>query len=923
MNPDTPYIIGIDLGTTNSALSYVDLREEGEKRARIRIFQVPQLTGPGEFGRLPVLPSFLYIPGQYDISKKDIHIPWRSEDDNFVGAFARDHGARVPARLVASAKSWLCHAKADRKARILPWGAGDEVYKVSPVQATAAYLRHLKNSWNSTQGDDPDLYLENQAVVVTVPASFDQVARDLTLEAAQMAGLQSVTLLEEPLAAFYSWLIAHEKDWHAHLGTDELILVCDVGGGTTDFTLITLQESEGSPRFERIAVGDHLLLGGDNIDLALARQAESQFSQKKRASLSGDRWKSLCHQCRQAKEAILDGQMEKKKITLMGKGSKLISATLSAELDRRTVESTVLEGFFPLTGPLEAPRRSERKGISEFGLPYEPDPAITRHLGRFLERHQADVARFLNRTDYAPDLILFNGGSLKSQMVQERIREGIRHWFSRSDPDLPRVLENPRPDLAVALGAAYYGLVKIGEGVRVGSGSPRAYYLGVAAPDTGADRKQAICLVERGLDEGSRIALEDREFEVLANQPVGFDLYSSSFRAGDRCGEIVPVDETLTELPPIRTVVQYGKKGVQTRIPVSIEAEYTEVGSLSLWCRSHVSDHRWQLEFQLRDSDTGSVPQAAAVEAAVIETAQAAIEQAFSPSAEKGVLDGLPKRIAEIADGPRDEWPLPLIRKMADTLIALAKARKTQHRFESRWLNLTGFCMRPGFGDGFDEHRIKQLWKLYKPGPVYPNNAQVRAEWWIFWRRLAGGLKAGQQRQIIQDLSPIMLSKKGGKAKISPQERLEIWMAVANLELLLDKDKRKWGEQLLWELSPKKAKPQELWALSRLGAREPLYGPVDRVVSPEAVAIWLRKLMAQDWRNPKPVINALVQMARKTGDRTRDLGEDPLGEVLDWLRAQGADEKQLHPLQEVVPLQKGEQKAIYGESLPSGLLLRR
>ncbi|GBC61075.1 molecular chaperone DnaK [Desulfonema ishimotonii] len=304
---DKHYIIGIDLGTTNSAVSYVDLTSDGDN-SRIKIFRVPQLTGAGEFSRLPVLPSFLYIPGEYDISKEALAIPWKSEDDNFAGAFARDHGAKVPFRLVSSAKSWLCHTRADRRARILPWGAKQEVRKVSPVQATACYLSHIRRAWNSTRGDDAERYLENQLITITVPASFDEVARDLTIEAATMAGLPNVTLLEEPLAAFYSWLIGHEEQWSEYVSPGELILVCDVGGGTTDFTLITLREADGSPRFERIAVGDHLILGGDNIDLALARRVEMRMSRKKKLSLSADRWKSLCHQCRQAKEIILGGR---------------------------------------------------------------------------------------------------------------------------------------------------------------------------------------------------------------------------------------------------------------------------------------------------------------------------------------------------------------------------------------------------------------------------------------------------------------------------------------------------------------------------------------------------------------------------------------------------------------------------------------
>ncbi len=919
---DKRYIVGIDLGTTNSAVSYVDLNADDSRKNRIRLFKIPQLTGAGEFSRLPVLPSFLYIPGEYDISETAITIPWDTEDDNFAGVFARDHGAKVPARLVSSAKSWLCHSRANRRSRILPWGAGAEISKVSPVEATASYLRHIRRAWNHARGDDAELYLENQSVTITVPASFDEVARDLTLEAATLAGLNNVTLLEEPLAAFYSWLISHEERWNEYVAPGELILVCDVGGGTTDFTLITLRDVDGSPRFERIAVGDHLILGGDNIDLALARRVEMLMAQKRKdLSMGDDRWKSLCHQCRQAKEVILDGEADSRRITLMGKGKKLIGATLSAELDRAMVEETVLEGFFPLVSSAEPRQQSLRKGITEFGLPYEPEPAVTRHIGWFLEHHQEDVARILGRKRPMPDLILFNGGSLKSPVVQERIRQAIRNWFGQTDESLPRVLDNPGPDLAVALGATYYGLVKIGQGVRVGSGSPRSWYLGV---DTGeSEIRKAICLVERGLDEGSHISLADKSFEVLANQPVTFDLYSSSFRSGDCSGDLVEVDDSLTAMPPLQTVVQFGKKGNLARIPVTVEASYTEIGTLALWCRSTTTDHRWRLQFQLRDAGASlPVSEQDIFDESLTEEICAKVRAAFSPDASALEVDNLVREIAEMVERPREKWPLSLIRKIADVLLDQISARTIRHRMESRWLNLLGFCLRPGFGDGFDDHRMKRLWKIYKTGPVHANQAQVRSEWWVMWRRVAGGLKPGQQRQFIQDLSPLLMSrKKTVKNRLPPQEHLEIWMAVANMEQLLSKDKVKWGNHLLSELGPKKYRPQYIWALSRIGARELLYGPVDRVVHSDDASLWIRALMNAEWAEPGPVAAALIQLARKTGDRVRDIDPALAAQVVVWLEQhEMADLARF--IMEVVPLEMQEEQTIFGESLPSGIVLK-
>lgn len=916
------YIVGIDLGTTNSAISWIDPAAEGQKERGIRLFEIPQLTGAGEISSLPVLPSFYYIPGKYDIHEDAIRLPWHPHVSHAVGTFAREQGATVPARLVSSSKSWLCHAGADRRAKILPWGASHEVGKVSPVQATAAYLDHIRRAWNSRVKDEVGL-LENQFVVITVPASFDEIARDLTLEASKTAGLSDVVLLEEPLSAFYSWLVMHEHDWHDHIQPGELVLVCDVGGGTTDLTLISLTETGGqTPRFERIAVGDHLILGGDNIDLALARHVEQQFGTN--ASLSADRWKTLCHLCRQAKENIFNGSAEIETITMMGEGRRLIGGTLTATIDRQMLDRIVLEGFFPLVEKSDAPAPSSKKGISEFGLPYAQEPAITRHIGNFLENHRKDIETFLGPREPFPDLVLFNGGSLKAEAVRKRVCESIRHWFANTDENRPRVLETKSLDLAVAHGAAYYGLVKTGKGVRVGSGSPRSYYLGIAqdAALTENEPEKAVCIVERGLDEGSRISLENMIFDVLANQPVSFDLYSSSFRSGDRFGDIVSIDDTFTPLPPLQTVIQFGKKGAKTAIAVTIEVEYTESGVLMLWCSAVSTGHKWQLRFQLRDSALRSgIRDREVFDADRLSDVLSIVSEAFQKEAPKDALAGLVKSISKSAGRGRDDWPLGLIRKIADLLLERADSRKFSPEHEVRWLNLAGFCLRPGFGDGFDEQRIKTLWKIYKTGVVFRKNQQALAEWWILWRRVAGGLTAGQQRQFSQDLRPLLLPKKGSRVRTPVQERMEMLMAIANMERLATKEKSAWGRVLISEINPKKARVQHLWCLSRIGARELLYGPVDRVVAPGEAAAWLEWMLAHTWNLTGPAGDAMVQMARKTGDRARDIDAALANRVAAWLEEHGIAEK-AKPIKEIVALEKQEENAIFGESLPSGLILR-
>ncbi len=945
MKTDKKYIIGIDLGTTNCAVSYTDLEAlnsdaSKNKAPKINIFKIPQLTGPGEIKGEHVLPSFLYIPGEYDIADEAISVHLDRDDRNFVGIFARDHGSKVPARLVSSAKSWLCHSGADRRAKILPWGSdmggGGEVAKVSPVAATASYLKHIKNAWNSFRGDNEEHYLENQVIIITVPASFDEVARDLTIEAATMAGLSDVILIEEPLAAFYSWLIKHEKNWNDFVKPGQLILVCDVGGGTTDFTLITLRETDGSPRFERIAVGDHLILGGDNVDLALARGVEAKLG--KAGNLSGDKWKTICHQCRQIKEVILDGKAESRRITITGKGSKLIAGTMSAEIKRQDIEQTVLDGFFPIVDRMPEEVKHQRKGITEFGLPYEQEPAITKHLGRFLERHSADIEKSLEKSaeesmdspviiDCMPDLVLFNGGSLKPKIIQDRVRAALRNWFGKDDESLPGVLENPDPDLAVAQGASYYGLVKIGKGVRVGSGSPRYYYLGVSRDDK-SQSQEAVCIVERGLEEGSQIEFSGKTFDVLTNQPVTFDLYSSSYRSGDNAGDIVKVDDTMTRMAPIQTVIQFGRQGEKNSIPVTIEAEYTEMGTLSLWCKSKKSQHRWQLRFQLRDIAAQDVVADMEVfDDSSIEAVKIKIKEVFSGKPDAQSPEKLVKSITSIVGRQKEKWPLTFIRAISDELLLLQDAGCSSPVIESRWLNLLGFCMRPGIGDGFDEIRMKQIWKLFMKGPTHEANAQVKNEWWIFWRRVAGGLNPGQQRQFIQGLSSVLSNKKS--IKIPPQQMLEIWMTTANMERLYIKDKISLGKRLVSELKPKKSKPQHFWALSRIGARALLYGPVDRVVPPEVVGIWMEKLISTAWKNNRPPAAALAQLGRKTGDRFRDIDETLVERTLEWMNEKSNDDpglknymkNQARFLKNIVEIEEKEKTVIFGESLPTGIVL--
>ena len=946
------YIIGIDLGTTNSAVAYVDLTRDlaGTARRTIQTFAIPQLIAPGESAPRTVLPSFLYVPGAYDLPPGGTALPWALDRAYVVGEFAREQGARVPGRLVTSAKSWLGHAGVDRTAPILPWGAKADVAKVSPVEASRRYLQHMREAWNAQMaGDSEEALFENQLIILTVPASFDEVARELTITAAHQAQIPRAILLEEPLAAFYAWLSDHEADWQAQMHDGQLILVCDVGGGTTDFTLVGIRAGEQGLRFNRLAVGEHLLLGGDNMDLALGRHMETKLLGQP-GKLDAQRWHQLVQQCRKAKETLLGDPDPNRAvdITIVGTSGKLIAGTLKGTLNQAEIRQLILDGFFPDLALLETPSNLRRTGLTELGLPYVQDPAITRHLAAFWRRFQALLQTETGRTTPYPDFLLFNGGAVAPETIRHRVQGIVQQWFqplatastngSTGETWAPIELDNPEPQLAVAIGAAYYGLVRLGEGVRIGSGSPRTYYVGVEAGERASVQGfyTGVCLVPRGTEEGFQIQLNEPAFHALTNQPVSFQIYTSSTRLGDQVGDVVqlPPDE-VSVLPPIRTVLRYGKKGAAQRLPVQLAVRLTEVGTLELWCDSQQTEHRWKLEFDVRQEIEPVAPTqtvAETVEQALIEAAQTEIQLTFQGGAlaKEHPPESLRKRLEAILELAKEEWATPLIRKFADTLLKVPEGRKLSFQHEAYWLSLLGFCLRPGFGDPTDEWRMKEIWKLYLQGLQFPNKAQCRSEWWVFWRRVAGGLKAGHQVQIYDSVRPVLQlqatqKKKAGKnapKALAPAEELEVWMALANFEWLPTTNKTELGRLLLQKFKKTPPKAQELWALSRLGARAAIYGPLDRLISSTEAATWLQTLFALKLEKNESVAHAVVHLARYTGDRARDVPEEVREQVLQWFaglpRAERYRDLLLNPESN---LQKEEQAWVFGEALPAGLVL--
>lgn len=587
---DAKFIVGIDLGTTNSILAYTEAREA----SGIQILEISQLIGPGAVAAREMLPSFIYMPGEKDIAADALELPWHRDVKQIVGELARNRGAELPQRLISSSKSWLCHAMVDRNQAILPWGSPAEVPKLSPVEASAAILDHIRRVWNHTIArDDGNLALERQEIFLTVPASFDAVARELTVKAAAMAQLPEITLLEEPQAAFYAWIEASGDSWREAVRPGDLVLVCDLGGGTSDFSLIRVSDFSGNLELERIAVGNHILIGGDNMDLALAYAVANQMAA---AGQKLDSWqmRALWHSCRSAKEKILASpDTAAVPISVLGRGSSLIGGTLRTELTRDVVEQVIVEGFFPFCEPESRPQTGPRTGIQETGLAYEADPAVTRHLAQFLSR-QDDRPREL------PTAVLFNGGVMKAPLLQSRVTEVLTSW--QSDTDL-RVLESSNLDLAVATGAAYYGLARRGRGVRIRSGLNKAYYIGVAAslpavPGMPAPIK-SLCVAPFGMEEGSSTELTEREFNLIVGEPAKFDFLGSSVRTDDTVGSLI--EDWESDIEPITTIETTLDGTYGSVIPVSIQVKLTEIGTLELWCVSRQNGSRWKLEFNVRE----------------------------------------------------------------------------------------------------------------------------------------------------------------------------------------------------------------------------------------------------------------------------------------------------------------------------------
>ncbi|MDD1625176.1 MAG: hsp70 family protein, partial [Methylococcaceae bacterium] len=875
-NQSPPYLVGIDLGTTHTVVAFA----KSEKTPQdIQLLQIEQLIGPGQVAARPLLPSVRYHPAPGELSAADVAFPSYSTESlssgeaAVIGEAARLLGAKTKGRFVTSAKSWLSHPSVDHGAEILPWGSSDEISKVSPIDASASYLAHIRTVWGHKFPDAP---LEQQDIVITVPASFDEAARSLTLEAARIAGLTQVRLLEEPQAVCYDWLRRNAENIKQALANVHLLLVCDVGGGTTDLTLIKVEQGEHEPKLTRIGVGDHLMLGGDNIDLALAHLAESRLVDlsdgEKR--LSAADLSQLIEQCRLAKERLLaEDAPEHTAVTLLGGGSKLIGSSRSVSLTREEVRTLALDGFFPLSKLDELPDR-KRSGVVEFGLPYAAEPAVSKHIAAFLKLHAAASDEALKGEGRVPDALLLNGGVFRSQPITQRLVNLLNSWSTKP----PVLLENKHPELSVAYGAVSYAIARRDKKLKIGGGAARSYFLLVDTDNS--TEQQGICILPKGSEEGDEVILKNRHFALRLGMPVRFHLASMTGDAEFKPGDVTEITEQFHSLPPLAVAFEGDETKPNAEAIVQLAVTQTEVGTLKIQCVSvENSDQRWDVEFQIRKKGVAGLQMDAALPPqfnGAVEKIQSIFgskSRHIDPKAVKNLRADLEKQLGYA----RTEWETPLLRAMFTTLLEGSKYHRRSENHERVWLSLAGFCLRPGFGYPLDDWRVEQLWKLYPQSIQFVNETQNWTEWWTLWRRIAGGLTVSAQEQIFADIAkfinPAAARQPGVAKQIKNRGYDDMVRLAAVLERLPVGKKIQLGEWLLNRLQKASEPSQTWWAVGRIGARLPFHGSSHNVIPADIVCGWLTQILSEDWKKTPHAGFAATLIARKSGDRARDIDE--------------------------------------------------
>jgi molecular chaperone DnaK (HSP70) len=929
------FSIGIDLGTTNCALAFVPLHGD----ARSEILGIPQWATLSAITESTLLPSFLYFPEEAAASQ--LQIGKAANEEWIVGLLARKRAAESPGRVVHSAKSWLCHHTADRSARFLPWGSDDIARDctISPVRASALILNQLRQAWNQRfAGAGADFEFDKQELTVTVPASFDAAAQRLTLMAALEAGFpETVRLLEEPQAAFYCWLEQHDfaTDLAGRPTKDRdrtHLLVVDIGGGTSDFSLFELrsQTDGAAPRIKREAVGDHILLGGDNVDLAIAHLLEPRLTGE-RGKLSGTEWDDLVARCRDLKETLLAGESrpdEPCAVSLPGRGSELVAALRTAQLSRAEIEAVLLDGFFPECSAQARAYRTQA-ALKEWGLPYAPDCAVTRHLAGFL------------RGSPRVDAILFNGGSLRPQFLRERICQQVANWQGGLPP---LTLENADPELAVARGAALFGRVLNRGTERIEAGAAHAVFLEVSrrqGPEAAEQaRSSLVCVLPRGAAPEEQFEIAGLPLEVQANRLARFQAYYSPRDDTSKAGDIADwSEENHHALPPLETVINVtnsASDATADTLPVTLIASANELGLLQVSCVSADPSVKrcWPLEFNLRpheqDGQTASKTVTAAdasvsgkpnVTAQALQAARARIQFSFDrPSKQREMLTAmrLLRDLEKVLGMRKSEWNAALVRSLWPALESRMGRRKESADHEEAWLILAGFLLRPGFGAAADQFRIDSLWHLHEQG-LYFAGKRSKVQEYVLWRRVAGGLNQQRQEQILApELDKIRTQKKVAPELIrlaGSLERLPVQTKTELADLFIDAASNLAREN-------KHCAPY-LGALSHILSRAPLYTGPETVVSPDLVERAYGAFRTLDWAAPEliEVQTLFLRAARVVDSRSFDLPKAVRQRIAVQLENAGVSPQKTGKLKEFMPMGGAERIGLHDESLPPGLIL--
>lgn len=890
------YVLGIDLGTTNIVVSYCSLTD---KDSDIKIFPIPQVVAPGQIEALPLLPALRYhYADEFDESATQL--PWKTDAINselanaVIGKFAQELGNKTPSRLVSSAKSWLGYRGESNAEIHLPEQAPEGVQTCTPLEATASYLAYIAAAWDH---QFPDAPIAQQSVVITVPASFDDIARALTIEAIKRAGFKDFSLLEEPQAACYYWVAEHNTEalkGHKHL------MVCDVGGGTTDFTLIKIgkfSENSPVPELERIAVGDHLMLGGDNMDLTLAvRVLQKMELEPTQLNMS-----QLLVQCQRAKEILLsDEAPDEIRIQLQTGGSSLFGSVKETRLTQKEVQQALLDGFFPLVASGSHPK-SRKRSLSDLSLPYPADAAISRHISSFLSNEQQALSEAESDAQemVIPDVWLLNGGPFLSEQIQARLKALVDGWSSDNNITW---LTNPEPQTAVAKGATLYGRAKEQNQKLIKSAVVRHYFLKVAS----AEGDKAICLLPKHTELNTAQQLA-QQFTLRKGQKVQFDIGYSLEEKSFSLGETLPWHESLHQLPGLKTTLE-GDSDVEVRVVAQLD----ELGVLNVVLHEVDSANQHELAFNLRnEEDTSQAELHPNIYKAI-----AAIDSWFGPAGKKPAKEPLRKTLEKLL-GKRDSWNSADARYLFDHLLVQVSRRRRSEIHERTWFNMAGFCLRPGIGYPGDKQRIEAIWSLYSQGIQFVQSAEIWAQWWAFWRRAAAGLTQEQQLILYTDTNHVLPAnkrKQGGKVKITAAVEEKIRL-IGSLERLPTDIKLNVLNSIGNQLGDKKVNKDMAWSAARLINRKMVYADSRFVVPVEVAQNLIEKALQQDWKNNPNLALLAVSGAKPVADI------DPIDEKLKQQIAE-----RLSSQDSYLAILKGDESAnqnnqLWGDELPSGLIL--